>query len=111
MVHEWFILSAHWRIAVYLVKDIRHGSTFLVFTWEDPKNAGYKGAVIEDVGLDYDMDHVHRWPDGSQRPEACLARSLKDPKVYKVFKYRSELQQQAEYECHPCGWPTGRFAP
>ena len=83
---------------MYLVKDIRHGSIFLVFTEEDPRNAGYKGEVIEDVCLDYDMAHVHSWPDGSERPIACPARSRKDPKEYKVFKYRSELQQQQDYE-------------
>ena len=38
------------------------------------------------------MEAVHRWPDGHARPEACVGRAPENPKHYKVFKYRSELQ-------------------
>ena len=77
---------------VFLVEDKRHGMTNLVFTSEDPRKAGYKGNVIDGVILDYDMEAVHSWPDGHDAPEACVGRAPDNPKHYKVFKYRSELQ-------------------
>jgi hypothetical protein len=82
---------------VFLVEDTRSGMTNLVFTWEDPRKAGYKGNVFEGVTLDYDMDAVHSWPDGHDRPEACVGRSPDNPNHYKVFKYRSE-RQSAGYQ-------------
>ncbi len=82
---------------MYLVEDKRHGSTYLIFTWEDPRTAGYRGPVIEGASLDYDMK-VHEWPNGSERPDACPGRLKNDPRSYKVFKYRSQLKQQQEYE-------------
>ncbi|HYT93680.1 MAG TPA: hypothetical protein VEL76_33485 [Gemmataceae bacterium] len=75
---------------MFLVKDTRHGATYLVFTWNDPRKDGYKGNVIEGVSLDYDMEAVHSWPDGEARPEACVGRKPDKPKHYKVFKYRSD---------------------
>jgi hypothetical protein len=66
--------------------------TNLVFTWEDPQKAGYKGTVVEGVTLDYDMEAVHSWPVGQARPEACVGRAPDNPKHYKVFKYSSERQ-------------------
>ena len=79
---------------MFLVEDQRHGTTpQLVFSWEDPRKDGYKGNVIEDVHLDYNMEAVHSWPDGADRPEACVGRAGNDPKQYKVFKYRSELEK------------------
>jgi hypothetical protein len=77
---------------VFLVEDQRHGTTYLIFTWEDPRKAGYKGTVTEGVTLDYDLEAVHSWPDGAPRPEACVGRAPDDPKHYKVFKYRSDRQ-------------------
>jgi hypothetical protein len=78
---------------VYRVEDSRHGATFQVFTWEDPRKAGYKGHTLEEgVTLDYDMEAVHSWPDGEDCPEARLGRAPDNPKHYKVFKYRSELE-------------------
>jgi hypothetical protein len=77
---------------VFLVEDKRHGMTNLIFTWEDPRKAGYKGKVIEGVTLEYDMVAVHRWPDGHARPQACVGRDPENPNHYKVFKYGSELQ-------------------
>jgi hypothetical protein len=77
---------------VFLVKDHCHGANFLVFTAEDPRKDGYKGDVEEDVRLDYDVEAVHRWPEGKARPEACVGRDPSDPKHYKVFKYSSDLR-------------------
>jgi hypothetical protein len=82
---------------VYLVEDKRHGMTNLVFTWEDPRRAGYRGELVEGVTLDYDMEAVHSWPDGHPRPEVCVGRDPDKPKHYKVFKYVSE-RQAAGYE-------------
>ena len=77
---------------MFLVEDQRHGTTNLVFTWEDPRKAGYQAKVIEGAILDYDMQAVHSWPDGSEMPEVCVGRAPDNPNHYKVFKYRSELQ-------------------
>jgi hypothetical protein len=77
---------------VFLVKDNRHGTTYLVFTWEDPRKAGYKGEVLEGVTLDYDMEAVHSWPDGEARPEASVGLDPNNSTHYKVFKYDSERQ-------------------
>jgi hypothetical protein len=79
-------------ITVYLARDNRHGSLYLVFTWEDPRNSGYEGHVEEGVFLDYDMESVHSWPDGTAQPEACLGQSPDNPNHYKVFKYQSDLE-------------------
>ena len=59
---------------MFLVEVNRYGTTHLVFTWEDPRKDGYKGSVVENVHLDYDMNAVHRWPDGYPRPEAWWAK-------------------------------------
>ncbi len=77
---------------MFLVEDKRHGSTHLVFTWDDPRKDGYKGDVADDVSLDYDMRAVHSWPDGQDVPEACVGRATDNPKLFKVFRYRSDLQ-------------------
>jgi hypothetical protein len=76
---------------MFLVEDRRPGATFLVFMWKDPREDGYKGDVAEDVHLDYDMPAVHSWPDGEDSPEACVGRSVEDPKQYTVFKYCRDL--------------------
>jgi hypothetical protein len=77
---------------VFLVEDKRHGTTYLVFTWEDPRKDGYSGKVVEDVVLDYDMEAIHSWPHGHARPDACVGQDPNTPKEYKVFKYKSDLQ-------------------
>lgn len=82
---------------MFLVKDQRYGITNLVFVYEDPRRAGYKGSIEEGVRLDYDMDAIHDWPDGEDPPEVCVGRSRTDPKEYKVFKYRREVEP-AGYE-------------
>lgn len=86
---------------MFRVEDERHGTINQVFTWQDPRKAGYKGSVVEEgVTLDYNMEAVHSWPDGEKRPEACLGRDPKNPKHYKVFKYGEELNK-AGYELVP----------
>jgi hypothetical protein len=82
---------------MFLVEDKRHGAIYLVFTWEDPRKVGYKGNVVEDVTLDYDILTVHRWEDGQARPEACVGRAGDNPKHYKVFKYATD-RQSAGYQ-------------
>src|SRR5438552_3032243 len=78
--------------AMFLVEDNRDGATYVVFTWKNPRKDGYAGNVTEGVGLDYDMEEVHSWADGEDCPEAVVGRANDDPKRYKVFKYRRELQ-------------------
>lgn len=76
---------------MYLIKDERLGTTYLVFTWENPNASGYPGPV-ETVDLDYDMEQVHRWNNGGPPPDVCVGRARENPNQYKVFKYRSDLQ-------------------
>lgn len=85
---------------MFLVEDRFLGALHLVFVWQDPRKSGYNGALIEDVTLDYDMQAVHSWPEGAARPEACVGRARANPRHYKVFKYRSDLQSAA-YEPVP----------
>jgi len=78
---------------MFLVKDERYGVTYLVFTWEDPRREGYRGQVAEGVSLDYDMEAVHAWPDGHERPEACVGQAPDNPNHYKVFRYGRDLRE------------------
>ena len=55
--------------------------------------------VEEGVELDLPANYAE-WPDGADRPEQVLCVSTTDPKNYKVFKYRREVDP-AEYR------PTG----
>jgi hypothetical protein len=77
---------------MFLIEHQWAGVTNLIFTWQDPCNDGFTGAVIEGVSLDYDMNHVHLWPDGHERPEAITGQDPANPKQYKVFKYARDLQ-------------------
>jgi hypothetical protein len=38
--------------------------------------------------------NVNLWPEGAARPETVLCRSRLDPKHYKMFKYRREIDSQ-----------------
>jgi hypothetical protein len=82
------------RRVVFLVADHRDGATYLVFTGEDPRQAGYEGVVDVGVTLDYDMEAVHRWPDGEAAPEACVGRDPTNPTHYKVFKFSRDRQAE-----------------
>lgn len=85
---------------MFRVQTQRFGTTRQVFTVEDPRKAGYKGDAEDGVNLEFDMEAVYTWPEGERMPEACLGRSLTNPKQYKVFKYRHELDA-AGYEFVP----------
>jgi hypothetical protein len=76
---------------MFLVKDRRLGMDNYVFTHVDPRIDGYKGDLIEGVTLDYDISAISLWPDGQPRPKPQLGRDPKNPKHYKVFKFREEL--------------------
>jgi hypothetical protein len=80
---------------VFLVEDKPMAN--LVFTWEDPRKAGYTGYVVDGVTLDYDMEAVHNWPDGHPAPEPCVGRDPDDSSHYKVFRDNSE-RQSAGYQ-------------
>lgn len=82
---------------MYLVEDNRHGTTYLVFTWEDPQKTGYSGPLRANIELDYDMEAVHSWPNGHEAPEECVGRSTSDPNQYKVFR-NSRARQSENYE-------------
>lgn len=77
---------------MFLIKDRRVGMDYYVFTQLDPRTNGYRGAVIENVSLDYDMNAIHRWPDGEPRPAPRLGRDPKNPVNYRVFKFPHELE-------------------
>ncbi|HEV3006969.1 MAG TPA: hypothetical protein VGX78_21035 [Pirellulales bacterium] len=77
---------------MFLVKDNRHGATYHVFLWEDPRKAGYKGPVEEGISLDYDMEAVHAWPDGQDAPEVAWGQAPDNPKHFTVFRYERERQ-------------------
>lgn len=77
---------------MFLVEDQLGGMKNLVFTWSDPRRAGYEGRVVEDVSLDYDLEGVHDWPDGEERPSECVGRSPDDPKHYQVFRNSMALR-------------------
>jgi hypothetical protein len=85
---------------MFLVKDQRYETTYLVFTWEDPRENGFRGDVVEGVSLDYNMEAVHRWQDGRPCPEVCVGRAKNDPKHYQVFRYSSD-REAAGYEQVP----------
>jgi hypothetical protein len=95
---------------MFLAIDRRLGGRNWVFTWENPRQDGFTGEVIEDVALDYDMENIHSWPDSHRRPEAVLGRDPNNPKHYKVFKYSDELQK-AGFERLPGNvFPTGSWS-
>jgi hypothetical protein len=80
---------------MFLVKDRRFGIDTDIFLHTDPRNEGYKGDVIEGVELDYDMNAIHRWPQGDRRPEPRLGRDPKNDKRYKVFRSPEDLAAAA----------------
>ena len=71
---------------MFLVKDNAYGTTYLVFTHKNPRKNGFRGVVEEDVELDYDVEAVHRWPEGATAPVPCVGQDPKNPKRYKVFR-------------------------
>jgi hypothetical protein len=51
--------------------------------------------------------NVHAWPPGVEAPEQVLCRSSHDPKHYKLFKYREEVDGD---EWEPVGLFGGTFS-
>ena len=49
---------------MFLAKDNAYGTTYLVFTHKDPRRSGFRGEVVEDVELDYDVEAFCDWPEG-----------------------------------------------
>lgn len=83
---------------LYYVRDqIREGSIPLenhVFLLKDPRKLGYRGDVQEGVTLDYDMQHVHSWPSGTEMSWPCLAHDPQRPNYFKVFRSDAERQRE-----------------
>ncbi|MBY0455930.1 MAG: hypothetical protein K2V38_01185 [Gemmataceae bacterium] len=93
---------------MYLVRLRRLGVDDFVFTHTDPREEGYSGDVEDGVGLDFDMNEVARWPDGTPRPQPQLARDPNDPKKYRVFKFPQE-REAAGYELVDANTPIVAF--
>jgi hypothetical protein len=51
--------------------------------------------------------NVHAWPQGVEAPEQILCRSGSDPRHYKLFKYRDEVDGD---EWEPAGLFGGTFS-
>ncbi len=56
--------------------------------------------VEEGVELDLPLN-FGTWSEGAEPPEQVLCRSVSDPKLYKIFKYRRDIDP-AEFQ------PTGK---
>ncbi|MCE9546840.1 MAG: hypothetical protein K8T25_15280 [Planctomycetia bacterium] len=67
-----------------------------VFLDTDPRTAGYSGPVEEDVFIS-EESNIAEWPEGSERPEPCLGRSIGTPKQYTTFRNQQEMRA-AKYE-------------
>lgn len=80
---------------MFLVQDKVGEASYLVFTWEDPRQTGYTGEVVEDVSLDYNMEAVHRGPNGEAPPDVCVGHSPHNLKHFKVFRYKADLEAAA----------------
>jgi hypothetical protein len=72
---------------MFLIKESRSGRDYFIFTHTDPRKEGYRGELIDDVVLDYDVNAVHLWPDGEPAPQPELGRDPTNPKHYTVFKF------------------------
>jgi hypothetical protein len=77
---------------MYLVVDQRPGLRNFIFTHINPRLDGFKGEVIDDVSLDYDVLSISLWKDGWPHPDPQLGRDPNNQKYYKVFKYPDDLR-------------------
>jgi hypothetical protein len=77
---------------MFLVKDERFRTPWLVFTYKDPRKDGYKGSVEDGVTRDYDRSLVDTWKDGEDLPENAVGKDPANPKHYKIFWYTRDLQ-------------------
>lgn len=82
---------------MFLIKDRRFGMDHYVFTYKDPRVEGYQGETIEGVTLDYDLEKIHLWPEGTRMPNPRLGRDPLNTKHYKVFKFPENLNEE-QYE-------------
>jgi hypothetical protein len=58
----------------------------------DPTTAPPEWEIRPDIQLDeYDLVDVHKWPIGTDRPEAVLCVDKTDAKHFHVFKYRRDI--------------------
>ena len=78
----------------YLLDPQPDGSVNHVFLLKDPRKQGYLGEVQEGATLDYDMNHVHSWPSGSEMSSPCLAQDSNRPSYFKVFKNDAERERE-----------------
>jgi hypothetical protein len=74
---------------MYLVHFPKRG-IFVAFLC-DPREDGYTGELIEGVKLDIPPG-LHDWPEGADRPNPVMGVSSVDPKHYKGFKSRAEME-------------------
>jgi hypothetical protein len=56
----------------------------------------YHGEVQSGVSLAGFSADLYHWPEGKERPDVVLARSLVDDKEYRVFKYLSDFERRDE---------------
>jgi hypothetical protein len=62
-------------------------------SWKvDPTTAPPEWEIWPDVQLDeYEWAEIHKWPIGTDRPEAVLCVDKTDAKHFHVFKYRRDI--------------------
>ena len=51
-----------------------------------------KEMQAEEVLLDFDLEYLSQWAEGSRRPEWVLCVSSDDNNYYKVFKYPQDIE-------------------
>jgi hypothetical protein len=61
------------------------------FLNEIPENPDGSLEIEEGAWVEVPMN-VAAWPEGARRPESVLCRSTEDPKHYKIYKYRNEIE-------------------
>ena len=58
----------------------------------DPAEVPPKWKLLEGATLDPDSYlGLGEWPEGTESPEQPLCVSIKDPKIYKIYKYNKEI--------------------
>ena len=94
---------------MFLVEDKPCGN--LVFTWEDPRKAGYTGQVVEGVDLDYRMEVVHDRPEDIPALNPALAAIRKIPNSSKcssttASESRRAINRSTERRLYSAPGPT-----
>lgn len=70
----------------------------------DPGTVPAEWEFRPDVVLDGVTPDLHEWPIGADSPEAVLCISRTDPKHFRVFKYRRDIDRSMFLET---GWNYG----